>query len=124
MQRNNKRIFYIFRRFDMEGILEQILYELKEIKQLLAENKNITTETGIGYINNTMKVKEASAYLGITEWQLRTLAKQGKIKHLRSGNRYLFRRHSLDLWMIEVQENSIKKDDDPEIKKGLWKVKV
>jgi hypothetical protein len=26
--------------------------------------------------------------------------------------------------MIEVQENSIKKDDDPEIKKGLWKVKV
>lgn len=108
----------------MEGILEQILSELKEIKQVFAENQNNNTDTRKGYINNTMKVKEATGYLGITEWQLRTLAKQGKIKHLRSGNRYLFRRDSLDFWLKEVQEESIKKDDELFEKHGMKKVKV
>jgi excisionase family DNA binding protein len=108
----------------MEGVLEQILEELREIRQLLSENQvgdNVINHNR--YVNTTMKSKEAAEYLGITENRLRTLAKEGKIKHFRAGNKFLFRRNSLDLWLNEVQDGSIKSEFNPILKKGLRKVK-
>lgn len=97
----------------MDGLLEQILSELKEIKQLLAKNQGIdVTATKSELINDTMKSKEAAEYLGITEYRLRTLTKQGEIKHFTAGNRFLYKRKSLDLWLEEIQEASIRKNEE------------
>jgi excisionase family DNA binding protein len=94
----------------MDGILEQILSELKEIKQLLADNNGLQGRTVKSEItNDTLKTKEAAKYLGIAEHRLRVLTKQGKIKHFTAGNKYLFKRISLDQWLDEVQESSINK---------------
>jgi excisionase family DNA binding protein len=62
--------------------------------------------------NNTLKTKEAAKYLGIAEHRLRLLTKQGKIKHFTAGNKYLYKRISLDQWLDEVQESSIKKSSE------------
>ncbi|NMB96109.1 MAG: helix-turn-helix domain-containing protein [Clostridiaceae bacterium] len=95
----------------MDGLLEQILSELKEIKQLLAKNQGIDAATKSDSINDTMKSKEAAEYLGITEYRLRTLTKQGEIKHFMAGNRFLYKRESLELWLVEIQEASIRKNE-------------
>lgn len=97
----------------MDGILEQILTELKEIKQILKANEGLYTETNhdITY-HDTMKAKEAAEYLGITADRLRTLSKQGKIKHLKSGNRFLYKRLTLDTWLKETLEASIQKNEE------------
>lgn len=47
----------------------------------------------------TFKLKEAAEYLDITEYRMRLLAKQGKIKCFKAGNRYLFRSNDLDEWL-------------------------
>lgn len=108
----------------MDGILEQIYSELKEIKQLLADNKNIYNEKPKGqFINNTMKTKEATEYLGIAEHRLRVLTKQGKIKHFTAGNKFLYKRKALDQWLDEVQEASIVKTEDMETYRRIRRVK-
>jgi len=94
----------------MEGVLEQILYELKEINQRLAKTHGLHSETSNDEMkNDTMKTKEAAKYLEIAEYRLRALTKQGKIRHIKAGNRYLYKRKSLDSWLEETQEASIQK---------------
>ena len=88
----------------MDGILEQILVELWEIKQIL-NNKENGLKSQVS--NNTMKTKEAADYLGITEYRIRALTKKGEIKHFKAGNRILYKRSALDQWLEEVQEASI-----------------
>ena len=39
----------------------------------------------------TLNAKQAAQYIGISYWTLLDLARQGKIKHFRGGNRLLFR---------------------------------
>lgn len=103
----------------MDGILEQILAELKEIKQLLSENRGAETfSTSNAAVINTMKTKEATEYLGITEWQLRTLTKQGKIQHFKAGNRFLYKRKSLDLWLENELASSVEHKDEEDIGYG------
>mgnify|MGYP000900398974 CR=1 FL=1 len=97
----------------MDGLLEQILSELKEIKQLLAKSQGANmTFAKSELINNTMKSKEAAVYLGITEYRLRKLTKQGEIMHFTAGNRFLYKRKSLDIWLEEIQEASVKKNEE------------
>jgi excisionase family DNA binding protein len=92
----------------MDGILEQILIELKEIRKLLIENKNVCDPNFNGrLVNDTMTTKEAAEYLGIAVSRVRILAKQGKIKHFMAGNKRLYKKKSLDQWLEEVQEYSI-----------------
>ncbi len=104
----------------MEGVLEQILAELKEIKQILAKNYSVIdgiTKIQItnDYVkndpvtNNTMKTKEAAEYLGISVNSLKVFTKQGKIKYFTIGNRCLYKRMSLDQWLKEIQDESIQK---------------
>jgi len=110
----------------MDGILEQILTELKEIKQLLSENMGKdTSPTNSAPIMNTMKTKEAAEYLGITEWQLRFLTKQGKIQHFKAGNRFLYKRKSLDLWLEKELTSSVEHKDEEDIRPGrIRKIKA
>ena len=61
-------------------------------------------------INNpTLTAKQAAEYIGISYWTLLDLARQGKIRHFRGGNRLLFRQATLDQWMTEEEEASIQK---------------
>lgn len=103
----------------MDGMLEQILAELKEIKQLLLENKGVEIlSTSSAPAMNTMKTKEAAEYLGITEWRLRLLSKQGKIQHFKAGNRFLYKRKSLDLWLENELANSVEQKEEEDIRAG------
>jgi len=96
----------------MDGILEQILSELKEIKQLLAKTHGLNIGSSKDELkNDTMKSKEAAKYLGIAEYRLRALTKQGKIMHIKAGNRYLYKRKSLDFWLEEIQEASVQNSE-------------
>ena len=97
----------------MDGILEQILAELKEIKELLADRNGLHFESTTDKLtNDTMKSKEAAEYLGIAEYRLRVLTKQGKIRHFTAGNKYLYKRRTLDQWLEDVQAASIIKAED------------
>lgn len=53
----------------------------------------------------TLTRVEAASYLGISEWLLWRLTKEGLIPHFRAGNRLLFRKESLDNWMLEQEKN-------------------
>jgi len=55
-----------------------------------------------------LNAKQAAQYLGVSYWTLLDLARQGKIKHFRGGNRLLFRQTSLDEWITEAELASIK----------------
>lgn len=103
----------------MDGILEQILAELKEIKLLLSKNiGQDMSATNNTMVMNTMKTKEAAEYLGITERQLRTLTKQGKIQHFKAGNRFLYKRKSLDLWLDSELKSSVEQKDEEDTQPG------
>ena len=58
--------------------------------------------------STTLSAKQAAQYLGISYWTILTLAREGQIKHFRGGNRLLFRQKSLDEWMSEAEEASIR----------------
>jgi len=61
-------------------------------------------------INNpTLTARQAAEYVGISYWTILDLARQGKIPHFRGGNRLLFRLSTLDQWMTEEEEASIRK---------------
>lgn len=56
----------------------------------------------------TMNAKQAAQYIGISYWTLLNLTRQGQIKHFRGGNKLLFRQKSLDEWMSEAEDASIR----------------
>ena len=58
--------------------------------------------------SQTLTAKQAAEYIGVSYWTLLSLVRQGKIKHFRVGNRILFREHTLDQWMTESEEASIR----------------
>ena len=95
----------------MDGILEQNLAELKEIKQLLAEKENIST-TNTTSVLDTMNTNEAADYLGLTVWRLRVLTKEKKIPHFNAGKRFLYKRKFLDQWLEKELSRSVEKGDD------------
>ena len=55
----------------------------------------------------TLTAKQAAQYLGISYWTLLNMARQGRIKHFRGGNRLLFRQQSLNDWIAEEEALSI-----------------
>ncbi len=56
---------------------------------------------------STLTAKEAAKYLGISYWKVLEMAKRGEIPHIRAGSRVLFRRESLDQWMLEQEQASV-----------------
>jgi len=61
--------------------------------------------------DQTFKPAEAAKYLQVSEWFIRDMAKKGEIEHFRVGNRYLFRKSTLDKWIIARQQQSIRKEE-------------
>lgn len=58
----------------------------------------------------TFKSHEASAYLGISEYLLRKLAREGKIAHIRAGKILLFRQAALDNFLQTSEEASVRRE--------------
>jgi excisionase family DNA binding protein len=57
----------------------------------------------------TLTAKEAAAILGFSYWKLLEMAKAKQVPHIRVGNRVLFRRDSLEMWLDEQEAASIAK---------------
>jgi len=52
---------------------------------------------------HTLTVKEVATYLGVHTDTIYTMVKLEQLPHLKAGNRILFTKESIDLW-IEDQE--------------------
>lgn len=61
----------------------------------------------------TMTAKAAAEYLGLSYWAILELAKAGKIRHIRTAGRVLFRQGSLDKWLTEQEALSVQQDTEP-----------
>jgi excisionase family DNA binding protein len=55
----------------------------------------------------TYRVRDASRYLGISEYLLRKLVLERKIAHTRAGKLILFRKETLDAYLSESENGSI-----------------
>ncbi|MFU1991979.1 excisionase family DNA-binding protein [Priestia megaterium] len=60
----------------------------------------------------TMSVKDAALYMGVSKDKIYELTRKRNIPHLRLGRRILFRKHVLDIWMCEIESSSIKVEKD------------
>ena len=60
----------------------------------------------------TMSVKEAALYLGVSKDIIYELTRKKNIPHLRLGRRILFRKNALDIWMREMEKSSLKVEKD------------
>ena len=100
-------------------VIEAFAEMIKENKDGINNQSNKKEES----LDKTFKLKEAAEYLQITPYRIRTLVKQGKLKHFRAGNRYLFRKSSLDEWIKEETEKSIKKTEPDNQYGKLRKIK-
>ena len=54
-----------------------------------------------------MKAKEAAVYVGISYWLLLELTKKCELPFIAAGGRKLFRKESLDLWMANMEAQSV-----------------
>lgn len=93
---------------DNEYLIE-ILAELKKlnsnVKELLSIEDRPTTQQHVKPFN----FKEASQYLGISDWKLRELKAQKKIKYLQPsgrGGKVLFTKEALDQYIQAEQSTS------------------
>lgn len=57
--------------------------------------------------NETMNVKEAAPYLGISEWTLRDMVRGKEIVFHRIRTRIFFKRRELDRWINQQQQGVI-----------------
>ena len=69
----------------------------------------------------TITGKEAAKYIGISYWLVLDLAKKGKIPCIKAGDRYLFRKETLDRWMQDQEAESIQPVDMNNV--GIGKIR-
>lgn len=55
----------------------------------------------------TMKAKDAAEYLGCSYWLLLELVKKKEIPCVLMGNRKLFRKVTLDQWLVNMESLSV-----------------
>lgn len=55
----------------------------------------------------TLKSKQAAAYLGISYWKILDMVKKGEIPHIKAGKLVLFRKETLDNWIVEQEQQSV-----------------
>lgn len=55
----------------------------------------------------TLKAREAASFLGISYWKLLDMAKRGEIPHVRVGKLLLFRRDSLENWLVKQEQRNV-----------------
>ncbi|WP_257349072.1 helix-turn-helix domain-containing protein [Pseudalkalibacillus decolorationis] len=56
----------------------------------------------------TLSVAESAEYIGVSEDLLRKEIREKRLRHIRIGRRILLKKHSLDHWMDELEEESTK----------------
>lgn len=56
----------------------------------------------------TLDVRNACAYLQISDYLLRQLVRERRIPHLRLGKRILFRQQALDAFLDSVEADSVR----------------
>jgi excisionase family DNA binding protein len=55
----------------------------------------------------TVKAKQAARYLNISYWKILDMVKKGEIPHIRAGKLVLFRKETLDNWIVEQEQQSV-----------------
>jgi excisionase family DNA binding protein len=55
----------------------------------------------------TVKAKQAAKYLNISYWKILDMVKKGEIPHIKAGKLVLFRRETLDQWLVEQEQQSV-----------------
>jgi excisionase family DNA binding protein len=55
----------------------------------------------------TINAKEAAHYLGVSYWLILDMAKKNLIPCIHAGDRVLFRKETIDSWMMDQEEQSI-----------------
>lgn len=55
----------------------------------------------------TWRAKPTAAYLNISYYTLLEMVKRGEIPHIRAGRLILFRKETLDQWLMEQEQQSI-----------------
>ncbi|USL33990.1 helix-turn-helix domain-containing protein [Priestia megaterium] len=58
----------------------------------------------------TISVKEAAAYMGISKDLIYQLVRENKMPHLRLSRRILFRKEALDRWLTTQESLSIQQN--------------
>ncbi len=58
---------------------------------------------------STLTAKEAADYIGVSYWSLLEECKRGLVPHLRFHRRVLFRKESLDQWLLQKEVESTKR---------------
>lgn len=63
----------------------------------------------------TLTAKQGAEYLGVSYWRLLEMVKGGEIPHIRvsGGKRILFRKESLDKWLQDQEEASVRRVPEP-----------
>ena len=59
----------------------------------------------------TLTAKEAAEYLGISYWLITQLVRKKKIPCSRVGNRILFRKEALDIYLSKKENDSLLESD-------------
>jgi excisionase family DNA binding protein len=54
-----------------------------------------------------LTVKEAAIYIGASEFKVRDMVRQKQLPHYRIGSRILFRKVTLEQWIIKQEEFNI-----------------
>jgi len=55
----------------------------------------------------TVKAKQAAKYLNISYWKILDMVKKGEIPHIKAGKLVLFRKETLDNWIVEQEQQSV-----------------
>ena len=55
----------------------------------------------------TVKAKQPAKYLNISYWKILDMVKKGEIPHIKAGKLVLFRRETLDQWLVEQEQQSV-----------------
>lgn len=65
-------------------------------------------------IRSTLTSEEAAQYLGMSYTSLMRLVRAKKVPHIRLQGRVLFRTDTLNNWMQEQEQESLKHDEESE----------
>ncbi len=61
--------------------------------------------------NNVLSAKQAANYLGISYWLILELVRKKEIPHTKLGSKIIFRKDSLNNYLLENEQKSLKKEN-------------
>ena len=61
---------------------------------------------------NILSAKQAANYLGISYWLILELVRKKEILHTKLSSKIIFRKDSLDNYLLESERKSVKKENN------------